>query len=230
MFLPSIYGHSCTPVCYLRVHAGVYILIHKDTGTITHSYTRSHICTAIRVLSYIDEANQVKQGAQEADLQSLPTCTYYHGLLDESRRQSGVAGQANSNNKHSGVGNDHESSGDRANAHASADRGEHIIDMSNSASSHNNNAHDVSSIHHNHYSAVADSSIDINDDDGDDDDSMPSCLICTCEYEEGEEIRILPCHPTHHFHKDCVDNCKYILCTVYDLQSCSHTLIEGFLN
>lgn len=30
-----------------------------------------------------------------------------------------------------------------------------------------------------------------------------SCVICLCEYEPNEIIRILPCK--HHFHKDCVD-------------------------
>ena len=31
----------------------------------------------------------------------------------------------------------------------------------------------------------------------------PSCSICMVEYEEGEEIRVLPC--THEFHVECVD-------------------------
>lgn len=30
-----------------------------------------------------------------------------------------------------------------------------------------------------------------------------SCVICLCEYEEGQIVRFLPCK--HHFHKDCVD-------------------------
>jgi hypothetical protein len=33
------------------------------------------------------------------------------------------------------------------------------------------------------------------------DDNM--CSICYCDYEEGNELRVLPCD--HHFHKDCVD-------------------------
>jgi len=32
------------------------------------------------------------------------------------------------------------------------------------------------------------------------------CAICLCVYEEGEELRYLPCTPKkHHFHRDCVD-------------------------
>ncbi|PXF41540.1 E3 ubiquitin-protein ligase [Gracilariopsis chorda] len=30
-----------------------------------------------------------------------------------------------------------------------------------------------------------------------------SCVICLCDYEDGETVRFLPCK--HHFHKDCVD-------------------------
>lgn len=30
-----------------------------------------------------------------------------------------------------------------------------------------------------------------------------SCVICLCEYEEGETVRFLPCK--HHFHQECVD-------------------------
>lgn len=30
-----------------------------------------------------------------------------------------------------------------------------------------------------------------------------SCVICLCDYEEDEVVRVLPCK--HHFHKDCVD-------------------------
>lgn len=34
-----------------------------------------------------------------------------------------------------------------------------------------------------------------------------SCAICTEEYKEGEQLRLLPCSDKHHFHKDCVDRC-----------------------
>ena len=30
-----------------------------------------------------------------------------------------------------------------------------------------------------------------------------SCVICLCDYEDGETVRFLPCK--HHFHKECVD-------------------------
>jgi len=31
------------------------------------------------------------------------------------------------------------------------------------------------------------------------------CAICFSKYEEGEKLRILPCHPLHHFHLACID-------------------------
>lgn len=34
-------------------------------------------------------------------------------------------------------------------------------------------------------------------------DSELKCLVCQCEYEEGEEVRTLPCG--HVFHAECVD-------------------------
>ncbi|KAF9341037.1 E3 ubiquitin-protein ligase rnf13 [Linnemannia elongata] len=37
----------------------------------------------------------------------------------------------------------------------------------------------------------------------DDDDSEDACAICLDEFEDGEEIRSLPCH--HEFHCDCID-------------------------
>lgn len=33
--------------------------------------------------------------------------------------------------------------------------------------------------------------------------SDEKCMVCQCEYEEGDEMRALPC--LHKFHKDCVD-------------------------
>lgn len=37
------------------------------------------------------------------------------------------------------------------------------------------------------------------------DGSAPSCPICVCEFEEGEEVRTLPCDGHHNFHKRCID-------------------------
>ncbi|EXB64090.1 E3 ubiquitin-protein ligase [Morus notabilis] len=34
-------------------------------------------------------------------------------------------------------------------------------------------------------------------------DKLVKCYICLVEYEEGDRMRILPCH--HEFHKTCVD-------------------------
>jgi hypothetical protein len=30
------------------------------------------------------------------------------------------------------------------------------------------------------------------------------CTVCFEEYEEGDGIVVLPCHPTHHFHRTCI--------------------------
>jgi hypothetical protein len=35
------------------------------------------------------------------------------------------------------------------------------------------------------------------------DDSQHKCLVCQCEYDEGEQLRRLPC--SHFFHQSCVD-------------------------
>lgn len=32
-----------------------------------------------------------------------------------------------------------------------------------------------------------------------------TCPICVCEFESGEDIRILPCDGRHRFHRDCID-------------------------
>jgi len=37
------------------------------------------------------------------------------------------------------------------------------------------------------------------------DEEDPQCTICLSPYEEGQEIRFLPCDTRHHFHQDCVD-------------------------
>jgi len=36
-------------------------------------------------------------------------------------------------------------------------------------------------------------------------ESDPQCSICLCSYEEGQDVRILPCDGRHHFHQDCID-------------------------
>ncbi|KAL8276311.1 hypothetical protein RQP46_011277 [Phenoliferia psychrophenolica] len=36
-------------------------------------------------------------------------------------------------------------------------------------------------------------------------DSGTTCPICVCEFEEGEDVRILPCDGRHRFHPDCID-------------------------
>jgi hypothetical protein len=35
------------------------------------------------------------------------------------------------------------------------------------------------------------------------DDEAPSCTVCLCEYEGGDEMRRLPCG--HDFHQACID-------------------------
>lgn len=32
-----------------------------------------------------------------------------------------------------------------------------------------------------------------------------TCPICVCEFEAGEDLRVLPCDKRHRFHKDCID-------------------------
>jgi hypothetical protein len=35
--------------------------------------------------------------------------------------------------------------------------------------------------------------------------STPECCICKVEYDEGVDVRVLPCSNQHHFHAECVD-------------------------
>lgn len=37
-------------------------------------------------------------------------------------------------------------------------------------------------------------------------DSVVTCPICVCDFEEGEDIRVLPCDARHQFHVACVDS------------------------
>ena len=38
-----------------------------------------------------------------------------------------------------------------------------------------------------------------------DDDEDEVCPICLLEFEEGDEVRVLPCQLAHSFHKECID-------------------------
>ena len=38
-----------------------------------------------------------------------------------------------------------------------------------------------------------------------DPDDEETCPICVCAFEEGDEVRVLPCHHQHRFHTMCVD-------------------------
>jgi len=38
------------------------------------------------------------------------------------------------------------------------------------------------------------------------DENDAKCAICLNNYEEGEDLRFLPCKPkNHHYHRDCID-------------------------
>jgi len=41
--------------------------------------------------------------------------------------------------------------------------------------------------------------------EADDDDEDEVCPICLLEFEEGDEVRVLPCQLAHSFHKECID-------------------------
>jgi hypothetical protein len=39
-----------------------------------------------------------------------------------------------------------------------------------------------------------------------DEGEEPQCSICLSAYEEGEEVRLLPCDGAHHFHSECISS------------------------
>ncbi|KAL2502609.1 E3 ubiquitin-protein ligase [Forsythia ovata] len=55
-------------------------------------------------------------------------------------------------------------------------------------------------------------------------DDMPQCYICLAEYEEGDKIRILPCH--HEYHVSCIDKWLKEIHSVCPL--CRADVREGF--
>jgi RING-like zinc finger len=36
-----------------------------------------------------------------------------------------------------------------------------------------------------------------------------TCPICIVDFEDGDDLRVLPCDGNHRFHKDCVESAKY---------------------
>ena len=43
------------------------------------------------------------------------------------------------------------------------------------------------------------------EEEGDDGEEEEVCPICLLEFEEGDEVRVLPCQLEHSFHKECID-------------------------
>ncbi len=37
-------------------------------------------------------------------------------------------------------------------------------------------------------------------------DTDLTCAICLCDYEDGDELRVIECPAGHHFHKACLDD------------------------
>ncbi|KAJ2340680.1 hypothetical protein GGF43_006356, partial [Coemansia sp. RSA 2618] len=48
------------------------------------------------------------------------------------------------------------------------------------------------------------------------------CAICLCDYEDGEILRLLPCH--HHMHQACVDEWLHINQTC---PLCKQSVVDG---
>jgi len=54
------------------------------------------------------------------------------------------------------------------------------------------------------------------DSSDDEDGKAPSCVICVCELERGDEVRTLPCK--HMFHRACID--KWLTSDAFGAKSC----------
>lgn len=53
--------------------------------------------------------------------------------------------------------------------------------------------------------AVATAAVVEEEDEVDDGEEEEVCPICLLEFEEGDEVRVLPCQLAHSFHKECID-------------------------
>ena len=66
--------------------------------------------------------------------------------------------------------------------------------------------------------------------------SDAQCPICLLEFEDGDEIRVLPCEGAHRFHKDCVDpwllavSTSCPLCRKGELSGSFHQLTHADFN